>query len=78
MPLSKYELMFASLLDFPDNTCSGFVRSALLRESANEMAGIARYVYLMNSKVFIDQKLITKNLFIKSKVTRQNEDQILP
>ena len=33
---------------------SGSARSTLVRELSNQIAGIARHLYLMNSKVFID------------------------
>ena len=52
-------------LDFPGNLCSGSVRSTLLRESSNQISGSARHLYLMNSNVFIDGKLIKNDLFIK-------------
>ena len=57
----------ASLLDFLDNACSGSVRSTLLRESSNQIAGIARYLYLMKSNVFIDGTLIKTEFAYKIK-----------
>ena len=57
--------MLVSLLDFPDNAYSGCVRSTLLKESANQMAGVA-----------IDRKGIKNNLRIKSRTHEQNQVKI--
>ena len=69
----------ASLLDFLDNACSGSVRSALLRESSNQIAGIAGHLYLMKSNVFIDGTLI-KNEFaykIKDEPTKSRANLVI-
>ena len=69
MLFCKVELMLVSLLNFLDNAYSGSARSTLLRESSNQMVGIARHLYLMNGEFLINGKIIEnsegKNLLEK-------------
>lgn len=71
MLFCKVELMLVSLLDFLDKAYSGSARSTLLRESSNQMVGIARHLYLINSEFLIDGKIIENSWFTNSKMNKK-------